>query len=431
DLGWNGAPAANAWHHLVYTQSGTDTKVYADGVLKNEEVVGISSHADNPIRIGAQNESQGGGNATQQYSGSIAQIRIHAGVLSPEDILANYDAGIEASSSGGDPDLSKTTIVAAADSTLAVATEPGQPVVLGDVEVADGVALSIGDAVNVEITNLTLGAGSIAKSSLAAPVTGTSDATITIKGRFTGGDNSAIGDTGDEFGIGSDWYFTNLTLAGTSTFEWTFTSGALDVDLDFDGEDDLAAGDSLEVFGAVNLEDGVKIQLVAGGGSSAAGGVDVALFWAIDGATWDPSKVTVKPPPDHLDWTWETDGLGYPVLEYVNDEWVVLKGLVAPGDTPESHPGDANGDDRVNEVDLAILNDQWGLRAPDQSCDFDGDGDVDIDDFNILKVNMGWDGTGGGAPQATASETPEPCSAVLMLLGLGAVIRRRRKCQDR
>ncbi|MDP6544895.1 MAG: PEP-CTERM sorting domain-containing protein, partial [Phycisphaerae bacterium] len=58
---------------------------------------------------------------------------------------------------------------------------------------------------------------------------------------------------------------------------------------------------------------------------------------------------------------------------------------------------------------------------------FDGDGDVDIDDFNILKGNMGWDGTGGGAPQATASKTPEPATMSLLAIGGLLILRRRRR----
>ncbi len=45
DLGWvdnnwtAGVPAANKWHHLVYTYDGTTTRVYSDGLLSNEENV--------------------------------------------------------------------------------------------------------------------------------------------------------------------------------------------------------------------------------------------------------------------------------------------------------------------------------------------------------------------------------------------------------
>jgi hypothetical protein len=314
--------------------------------------------------------------------------------------------------------LLNTTIVATANSTLAVVTEPGQPVVLNDVEVADNVTLSIGNEPNVQITNLTLGTGSVVNSSLAAPG-GTSNGTITVNGRLTGDNgNASIGDLD-----GGDWYFTNLTLGGSSTYEWTFTSAA-EIDVAGDGTM-VATEDSLTVFGGVNLQDGVTIQLVAGGGSSTTG-VDVALFWAIDGATWDASKVTVLPPVDHPDWTWDTVDIGgveSPVLEYVFDEWVVLKGLVAPGD---DQPGDANGDDKVDYADVIAFNAQLGQRGADLSCDWFADGKIDLLDFQILKDNMGF-GTGGGAPEPPASETPEPTTMILLAGGLPLLLKRRRR----
>jgi len=101
DIGWDGAPAASAWHHLVYTYDGATTRVYADGALKNSEAASLNAHADNPIRIGAQNASQGGGNATHLFTGSIAQVRIHDGVLSGPDVLNNFNAGITAGLSDG------------------------------------------------------------------------------------------------------------------------------------------------------------------------------------------------------------------------------------------------------------------------------------------------------------------------------------------
>ncbi len=98
DLGWDnngGSPSANAWHHLVYTFDGTTSRVYADGVNANTEVVTpgiIVTHPDTAISIATQLESDGE-TPTGGLRGSltIARVRIHDGALTGEQILANYN----------------------------------------------------------------------------------------------------------------------------------------------------------------------------------------------------------------------------------------------------------------------------------------------------------------------------------------------------
>ena len=106
DLGWNnggGAPAPEEWHHLVYTFDGDDTgttRVYTDGCLvafdcefTNEEVLGAGALNAHPgkIRIAQQVEGDGVG-LTLGLQGSIlvSKVRIHDGVLEPEQIRNNY-----------------------------------------------------------------------------------------------------------------------------------------------------------------------------------------------------------------------------------------------------------------------------------------------------------------------------------------------------
>lgn len=98
DTGWNndgGNPTPNKWHHLVYTFDGTFTRVYADGALANAEqpTAGvINTHPDTSINIATQLEADGltptGG---LRYTGAIARVRIHDEVLTPAQILANYN----------------------------------------------------------------------------------------------------------------------------------------------------------------------------------------------------------------------------------------------------------------------------------------------------------------------------------------------------
>jgi regulation of enolase protein 1 (concanavalin A-like superfamily) len=95
DIGWNVTPAANQWHHLVYTYDGTTTRVYADGVLMNSEILGagvINTYANTSIQLAAQLEADGV-TVTSALRGSLmlAKVRIHDGVLTPAQVLNNFN----------------------------------------------------------------------------------------------------------------------------------------------------------------------------------------------------------------------------------------------------------------------------------------------------------------------------------------------------
>ena len=87
DLGWDPVPIAGQWHYLVYTYDGTTTRVYADGVLNNEEVLGpgkINTHGGTPITLAAQYEADGFTlNVPLAGTLALARVRVHAGVLTP------------------------------------------------------------------------------------------------------------------------------------------------------------------------------------------------------------------------------------------------------------------------------------------------------------------------------------------------------------
>jgi len=120
DLGWNPAgnnnnpgggvndltnmPTLGQWHHLVYTYDPVDTggtmRVYDNGLLKNSQSgVFLNTHAGFNMVIGAQNNDGNGGAApgfttgdNVQFSGAIAKVRVHSGVLTPTNVQNNYVA---------------------------------------------------------------------------------------------------------------------------------------------------------------------------------------------------------------------------------------------------------------------------------------------------------------------------------------------------
>jgi hypothetical protein len=94
DLGWGMVPAAGTWHHLAYTYDGTMTRVFADGVQTSSELLGpgvINTFSPTKIVLARQIEVDGV-TLTPGLQGSlaIARVRIHDGVLSPCQILNNY-----------------------------------------------------------------------------------------------------------------------------------------------------------------------------------------------------------------------------------------------------------------------------------------------------------------------------------------------------
>ena len=105
DLGWidnsftAGAPEANQWHLLAYTFDEEMTRVYADGVLWNQEDVfldlptptPLNTYEFPPIAIASQWDDDVTLTAGIRGSLAIGRVRIHDDVLTDAQILANYN----------------------------------------------------------------------------------------------------------------------------------------------------------------------------------------------------------------------------------------------------------------------------------------------------------------------------------------------------
>jgi len=95
DMPWSGqhspAPAANNWWYLVYTYDGTTVRLYVNAEENTTRNVTLNTHGPNIIRVAAQgNDSGAGAFVDVNFTGSIAEVRIHDGVLSPAAIANNF-----------------------------------------------------------------------------------------------------------------------------------------------------------------------------------------------------------------------------------------------------------------------------------------------------------------------------------------------------
>jgi hypothetical protein len=90
---WGVLPSANAWHHLVYTYDGTtNVQIYVDGALWTSDTLAgvLVTPTGDPINIGCQRATGGGGTAGQFSSGYLNTVRVWGGVMTPAQVAANY-----------------------------------------------------------------------------------------------------------------------------------------------------------------------------------------------------------------------------------------------------------------------------------------------------------------------------------------------------
>ncbi|HLP78068.1 MAG TPA: glycosyl hydrolase [Candidatus Paceibacterota bacterium] len=95
NMNWFSLPGLGAWHHLVYTFDGTTQSVYCDGALNASETITgtLNPNTTQPITLAAQRNSDGSltGSGGTRGSLTLGKVRIHSGVLSAAQVLANFN----------------------------------------------------------------------------------------------------------------------------------------------------------------------------------------------------------------------------------------------------------------------------------------------------------------------------------------------------
>jgi T5SS/PEP-CTERM-associated repeat protein len=234
----------------------------------------------------------------------------------------------------------------------------------------------------------------------------------------------------EEGNVGMDSGSTGTVTVSGAGSTWS-THFELCVGLSGEGSLAIADGGLVSVRGGLSIDsnrDGDSYLTMATGGmlalkGNAAGslgeflglidGTDDIRYWDDSVRAWADITGATAGEDYTLAYLTEGDLAGYTVL-------TVTAGL-------PTQLGDTNDDDIIDDLDLANLVAQFGSTPGDESADFNGDGFVGLEDFAILRAYLG-SGVAAAAPEAESpAATPEPASAVLLLLGLGAVIRHRKK----
>ena len=80
------APSAGTWHHIAITYDLTTEKVYVDGAFNNSAARALNIYTSQPIFLGTSYTDSTGATKANQFSGSIASLKVYSEALTATDI---------------------------------------------------------------------------------------------------------------------------------------------------------------------------------------------------------------------------------------------------------------------------------------------------------------------------------------------------------
>jgi MYXO-CTERM domain-containing protein len=275
---------------------------------------------------------------------------------------------------------------------------------------------SIGKSANV--------AASLVFGAPAASLRYTGSSSVTINRGLTVSSGAGGGATIESSGSG--------TLGGTGTIGGpvSISGGIL---APGDRALTTAAAGTLTIANAVTLGGTTEMRLFSPTGSdklwqTTAGSltyggilkiIDLAPVAFAIGNTWDLFDFTGQSGKFTNDSEFGTVGGTYLPTLSVGQKWSFDYGTGVLSVASAFYPGDTNADLIVDAADFINLKKNFGKAGGVAQGDFNNTGTVNWADLSILLDKMG---TTGGAP----ATTPEPCSAMLLVFGAAALLRRRR-----
>ncbi|MCB1130411.1 MAG: hypothetical protein KDN05_04725 [Verrucomicrobiae bacterium] len=88
DIGFSPVPAANTWHWIAMTFDGATERIYVNGAANSFEAKTLDLWPDQPLMLGASYGNADGTGTGQNFSGSIASLKVYGGALTQSQITS-------------------------------------------------------------------------------------------------------------------------------------------------------------------------------------------------------------------------------------------------------------------------------------------------------------------------------------------------------